>query len=114
MWWYFGDAYVTSPAPFRMAYSNSPQSLGAVVRELIDRLGYRDKIDEVRAVETWAHLAGPQINAMTERAWVHEGKLFVKIRSAPWRHQLHLQRRAWCDRLNAEFGRKVIDEVVFR
>ena len=97
-----------------MATSNSPQPLGAVLRELIDQLGYRKRIDEARAVEAWAHLAGPQINAMTERAWVHDGKLFVKVRSAPWRHQLHLQRRAWCDRLNEEFDRKVIEEVVFR
>ena len=66
-----------------MARSNSPQPLGAVMRELIDRLGFREKIDEARAVETWAHLAGPQINALTERAWIHDGKLFVKIRSAP-------------------------------
>ena len=97
-----------------MAYSNQPQSLGAVVRELIDRLGYREKIDAVRVVDTWAHLAGPQINAMTERAWVRDGTLYVKVRSAPWRHQLHMQRRAWCDRLNAEFDRPVITDVVFR
>lgn len=97
-----------------MAYSNSPQSLGTVMRDLIDRLGYREKIDEVRAVETWAHLAGPQINAMTEKVWVRDGTLFVKIRSASWRHQLHLQRRAWCERLNAELEREVIGEIVFR
>ena len=97
-----------------MAYSNSPQPLGAVMRELIDRLGFREKIDEARAVETWAHLAGPQINGMTERAWVRDGTLFVKIRSASWRHQLHLQRRAWCERLNAELERDVIQEIVFR
>lgn len=97
-----------------MAYSNQPQSLGTVVRELIDRLGYRDKIDAVRVVEQWAHLAGPQINAVTEKAWVRDGTLYVKVRSAPWRHQLHMQRRAWCDRLNQEFGREVVSEVVFR
>lgn len=94
--------------------SNSPQRLGAVLQELIDRMGYREKLDAVRAVETWAYLAGPQINGVTDRVWVHGRKLFVKVRSAPWRHQLHLQRQAWCERLNQELGGRVIDEVVFR
>ena len=97
-----------------MAYSNQPQPLGALLRDLIDRLGYRDKIDAVRAVEAWAHLAGPQINGLTNRVWVSGRTLFVQIRSAPWRHQLHLQRRQWRERLNHELGHDVIDEIVFR
>lgn len=92
----------------------APERLGDVLERLIDRLGYRERMDAVRAVETWAHLAGPRINAQTDRVWVHERKLYVQIRSAAWRHQLHLQRRAWCERLNQEFGRPVVDEVVFR
>lgn len=97
-----------------MAHSSQPQRLGAVLQELIDRLGYREKLDAVRAVETWAFLAGPQINAVTENVWMKGRTLFVKVRSAPWRHQLHLQRRAWCARLNQELGAEVVEEIVFR
>jgi len=92
----------------------SPQPLGDVLQQIIDRFGYRDRLDAVRAVEAWAHVAGPRINAQTDRVWVHERKLFVQVRSAPWRHQLHLQRRAWCERLNEELGGAVVEEVVFR
>lgn len=97
-----------------MSYSGQPQRLGVVLQEFIDRMGYREKIDGVRAVEAWAFLAGPQINARTERVWVRGRRLFVKVRSAPWRHQLHLQRREWCRRLNEELGAEVVEEVVFR
>jgi predicted nucleic acid-binding Zn ribbon protein len=97
-----------------MSTWNNPQPLGAVLEQLIDRLGYRRKIDEVRAVETWAFVAGPQINAVTERAWIASGKLYVKISSAPWRHQLHLQRSQWRDRLNQQLGAQIVDEIVFR
>lgn len=92
----------------------SPQSLGDVLHEMIDRLGYRERIDGVRAVEAWAHIAGPRINGVTERVWMHERTLYVQIRSAPWRHQLHLQRRTWCERLNEELGGDVVQEVAFR
>jgi predicted nucleic acid-binding Zn ribbon protein len=90
------------------------QRLGAVISEIIDRYGYRDQIDAVRAVETWAYLAGPQINRVTEKVWVKSGKLVVELNSAAWRQQLHMQRGDWCERLNAELGAEVIDEIVFR
>jgi len=93
---------------------SKPQPLGNVLSEIIDRLGFRERIDGVRAVEAWAELAGPQINGVTDRAWVQHRTLYVQVRSAPWRHQLHLQRRAWCERLNEELGGPVIEEVVFR
>ncbi len=94
--------------------SNRPQRLGVVLDDLIERLGYRERLDAVHAVETWAHLAGPRINARTDRVWVRQRRLFVQVQSAVWRHQLHLQRRAWCERLNEALGGAVIDEIVFR
>lgn len=93
---------------------SKPQPLGSVLQKLIDRQGYRERIDGVRAVEAWAFIAGPQINGITERVWTKDRKLFVQLRSAPWRQQLHLQRRDWLARLNEELGSDVIDEIVFR
>ncbi|MEM8560232.1 MAG: DUF721 domain-containing protein [Bacteroidota bacterium] len=94
--------------------AHTPQSLGSVLREVIDRMGARQRIDEVRAVEQWAHLAGATINGVTTKVWVREGVLFVHLTSAMWRHQLHLQRERWRERLNEQLGREVIREIVFR
>ena len=94
--------------------SNPPRALGPILREWIERMGYRQKIDEARAVEAWAAVAGPVLGGVTERVWMKDGQLFVKVRSAAYRHQLHLQREAWRARLNAHVGREVVDEVVFR
>lgn len=91
-----------------------PQPLGSVLQDLIDQMGYRQNIDEARAVEAWAALAGDRINAVTQKVWMERGTLFVKVRSATWRQQLQFQRSAWRDRLNASLGREVITEIVFR
>jgi len=93
---------------------SSPEALTAVLDQLIDRLGYREKIDEVRAVESWAHIAGPQINRITDKAWVKDRTLHVNLSSAAWRQQLHMQRREWCRRLNDDLGSEIIDQIVFR
>lgn len=97
-----------------MAADRDPQSLGAVLQEVIDRLGMRSKIDAARIVEAWAVLAGPKINGVTESAWVKGDTLYVKIRSSAWRQELHLRREAWRERLNGELGSELVREIVFR
>ena len=93
---------------------NQPQRLGAVLADLVDRYGYRERIDAARAVEAWPAVVGEAIAGVTEQVWMRHGTLHVKVRSAAWRHQLQFQRQAWRERLNEHLGREVVDEVVFR
>ena len=93
---------------------NGPQHLGTVMQELIDRLGIRQKVDAARVIEAWAMLAGPQINGVTDSVRMRGRTLHVKIRSAAWRHELHLQRGQWCKRLNEQLGTDLVEAIVFR
>ena len=93
---------------------HDPQPLGDVLSALVEQYGYRDRLDAARAVETWPLVAGERVAAQTEQVWMREGVLHVKVRSSPWRHQLHLQRDAWRARLNEALGREVVREIAFR
>lgn len=97
-----------------MPFGNSPIALGDALKDVIRGLGIQRKLDEVRTVETWAILAGPQINAVTHSAWVKGDKLYVKLSSAAWRHEMHLRRREWRERLNEQLGKEFVGEIVFR
>ncbi len=94
--------------------SSSPRPIGAVLRELIDRLGIGTRLQEARARDAWAELAGPAIAGVTEAVWMRAGKMFVKIASPAWRHELHLQREEWARRINEHVGAPVVKEIVFR
>jgi predicted nucleic acid-binding Zn ribbon protein len=94
--------------------TDGPQKLGNVLQEVIDRLGVREKIDEAQVVETWASVAGPQVNSVTESAWMKGDTLIIKISSSAWRQELHMNRRAWKQRLNDAIGREVVEEILFR
>ena len=85
-----------------------------MLADLVERYGYRERLDAARAVEAWPAVAGEAIAAVTEQVWMRHGALHVKVRSAAWRHQLQFQRAAWRDRMNEHLGRDVVDEVVFR
>ena len=95
------------------AYYDKPQPLGEVLQGLIDRMGLRKKIDEARIIEAWAAMAGPTINGVTDKAWVKSGRLYVRINSAAWRHELHLRRQAWRTRLNHHLDEDLVREIVF-
>ena len=97
-----------------MSTSDGPRPLGEVLQEVIDELGVQQEIDEARVVETWASVAGAKINEMTESAWMKDSTLYVKITSAAWRQELHMNRRKWRERLNGELDAEIVDEIVFR
>lgn len=97
-----------------MPSSHSPKSLTDLLGAVIKDLGIKRKLDEVRTIEVWATLAGPQINGVTQSAWVRGDKLYVKITSAAWRQELHLRRGQWQERLNEQLGDELVREIVFR
>jgi predicted nucleic acid-binding Zn ribbon protein len=102
------------PFPDRTMSDDGPTHLGDVLEEVIDELGARRKIDEARVVETWASVVSDQINGVTESAWMKDSTLYVKISSAAWRQELHMNRRKWRERLNGALGQEVVEEIVFR
>ncbi|PSQ90052.1 MAG: DUF721 domain-containing protein [Bacteroidetes bacterium QS_8_64_10] len=97
-----------------MPASEGPQKIGDVLGDVIDELGIRRELDEARVVETWATIAGPQINGVTESAWVNRQTLYVKLTSAAWRQELTMRRSDWRDRLNDELGSELVEKIVFR
>jgi len=91
-----------------------PIRLGDILQEVIRELGLEDKINQARVVEAWGEIAGPQINAVTQRVWFKEGTLYVRVSSPTWRQELHLSRRMWCERLNKHLGKHLVNEITFR
>lgn len=97
-----------------MSTNDSPRPLGEVLKEVIDELGVQKEIDEARVIETWASVAGPKINEVTESAWMKDSTLYVKITSAAWRQELHMNRRKWRKRLNGALESDLVEEINFR
>ena len=97
-----------------MKKSSQPRPLGDIMKDLIEGLGPRTRLAEATVIAAWQDVSGRKIQHATERVWLDKRRLFVKLRSASWRQELHLQRATWCDRLNKELGRNAVDEIVFR
>lgn len=90
-----------------------PISLGNLLGNVIADLGIARKLDEARIVDAWPVIAGDAIGRATTSVWVKGSTLYVKLGSAAWRHELHLQREAWRDRLNRHLGKDLVREIRF-
>lgn len=94
--------------------SRIPQKLGDVLSVLIDRAGLTRGIDEARAIEAWDEVVNQPLRAVTEKVWVSNGVMHVKITSSTWRAELQFEKTAWCEKINRHIGKKVIRSIQFR
>ncbi|MGI4833702.1 MAG: DUF721 domain-containing protein [Janthinobacterium lividum] len=85
------------------------EGLEALIRAY--RLG--GKLSEVSLVASWERVMGKAVALKTKEVYVSKGKLFVRLTSAPLKHELVMAKTRVLDLLNAEAGTQVVSEVVF-
>ncbi|NML66892.1 DUF721 domain-containing protein [Hymenobacter sp. RP-2-7] len=100
-----------SPSPTARQADTIPlkEGLEALVRAY--RLG--GKLSEVSLVASWERVMGKAVALKTKEVYVSKGKLFVRLTSAPLKHELVMAKTRVLDLLNAEAGTQVVSEVVF-
>jgi predicted nucleic acid-binding Zn ribbon protein len=101
-------------------HSNSENSRQADIVSLKDGItallkAYRlqGKINEVMVVSSWERIMGKAVALKTQEVYINQGKLFVRLSSAPLKHELVMAKTRVLELINAEVGEKVIQEVVF-
>ena len=85
------------------------EGLEALVRAY--KLG--GKLNEVTVVASWERVMGKAVALKTQEVYVAKGKLFVRLSSAPLKHELVMAKTRVLEMLNNEVGAQVVNEVVF-
>lgn len=71
------------------------------------------KLNEVTVVASWEKVMGKAVAMKTQQVYVSNSKLFVRLSSAPLKHELVMAKTQVLKNLNAEVGEDIIKEVVF-
>ncbi len=71
------------------------------------------KLNEVTVVASWEKVMGKAVALKTQEVYVSNSKLFVRLTSAPLKHELVMAKTRVMDLINDEVGETVIKEVVF-
>lgn len=91
---------------------SNERSLKQVIGGLVDAYGLREKMDELDIKSTWDEVAGGMIARHTTGMRLKRGKLFVKVDSAPLRHELRYLKEGLMALLNQRLERPVVKEIV--
>jgi len=90
------------------------QKLGDILGDWVRTNGVQGPMARGQVMATWEAILSPQMQQQISRTWVKGDKLFVRVESSVWRHELHARREDWRRRLNEELGAESIKEIVFR
>jgi len=97
-----------------MKRSRTPQKIGDILGQWVKSMGIAGPMARGVVVAKWETLLSEQMQQHVERSWMKGDKLFVQVRSAAWRQELHHQREEWRRRLNQELGTEAVKQIIFR
>ncbi|WBO84131.1 DUF721 domain-containing protein [Hymenobacter yonginensis] len=88
-------------------------SLKDSIQSLLKAYRLQGKLNEVTVVGSWEKVMGKAVALKTQEVYVSNGKLFVRLSSAPLKHELVMAKTRVMQLINDEVGEAVIKEVVF-
>jgi predicted nucleic acid-binding Zn ribbon protein len=110
----------SSLAPFLLKKPNSSSSrqgdiipLKEGLEALVRAYRLQGKLNEVTVVSSWEKVMGKAVALKTKEVYVNQGRLFVRLTSAPLKHELVMAKTRVAELINAEVGEVVIKEVIF-
>lgn len=90
-----------------------PQSVGDVLRNLLDETSLQGRMDELKAADLWPSVVGSQIASQCRKPVVRNGIMSIGIPNASLRNELHFNRSRMIAIINDMIGKKIIQEIKF-
>ena len=99
--------------PFSSSRKAEVSSLKECIEELLSAYKLRGKLNQTHVLDSWAKIMGSTIAKRTEQIYFQDKKLFVKLNSAPLKHELSMSKNKIITLLNEDAGNRLIEEIVF-
>ena len=89
------------------------QPIGESLKALMKAYRLDGKLSEVNIVQSWERIMGKPIALKTQELYFRDHKLFVRLTSAPLKHELNMSKSKVLELLNREAGEGTVVDVVF-
>ena len=87
--------------------------LKQAIEEAIDSTGIKSALSQEAAVVLWGSVVGEAVSSVTKAERVESGTLIVKVKTAVWRQELHMQKEEIINKINKKIGTRAIREIRF-
>ena len=88
-------------------------TVGEAVRELLDNYKLTARYEQTQLIQSWERLMGQPIARRTDKLFIKDQKLYVKLSSAPLKQELNLSKSKILALFLQEFGEVIVQDVVF-
>ena len=88
-------------------------TIKSAMEELLNAYKIRDKFDATQIAASWERIMGEPIAKRTDKVFIKDKKLYVKISSGPLKQELSLSRDKVKGLFLKEFGEEALVDVVF-
>lgn len=89
------------------------ESITNLLNEYLREQGLETPLNQQRLLELWPEVMGSTINRYTTDLFIKNQTLYVKIKSAPLKNDLMMNRSVLVKRLNDAVGAFVISDINF-
>lgn len=90
-----------------------PQSIGDVLRDLLEETSLQNRMDELKAADMWKKIVGDSIGNQTTSPTVKNGVMCIGVPNVSLRNELHMNRSRLKEIINRSFGKDIINEIKF-
>ena len=92
---------------------NKTVSLKSELDVFMDYIGLDAKMQELKILDVWSDCVGKTIAQYSAPVELRKNKLMVRVENAAWRFELSMKKEEIISRLNDNFRKKLIKEIIF-
>ena len=92
---------------------NETESVREAIESMLDSYKLRGKFDQTKLIGSWESLMGKPIARRTEKLYVKDKVLFVKLNSAPLRQELTMKKNKVLEIIHEKFDKELVTDVLF-
>nr|WP_294792302.1 DUF721 domain-containing protein [uncultured Mucilaginibacter sp.] len=89
------------------------KSLKEAFEQMLKVYKIKRRFDETAVVAHWPNFVGKSVANRTKELYIHDRKLFLRIESSVIKNELLLMRAQIIEKINAEAGDELINDIIF-
>ena len=101
---------------YKDKFSNRKSGTSSVqeaIEAMIDSYRLRGKFNQTKLINSWETMMGKPISRRTEKIFLKEKVLFVKLNSAPLRQELTIAKTKVLEIIHRNFDKDLVTDVKF-
>ncbi len=88
------------------------ESIDKVIKSVFESLGYGKKLKEMELIDAWKDIIGVSVANRTEKIFLNNGKLYVKVSSPVVKNELLMLKEGIKVALNNKVKADIVKEII--